>query len=276
MKPNTALKTAPDGAQRTKPPARSPERQHLSDCISRRTAAEQAHEAGTRAAARARDAVVKAEAAVEAARAGVVEAGDQRASELALAASGGKPATSNATRWARTALDAEHELAAATSAHAKLKVNLGDLEDAALDASNRVTAAVDVLLRASAEPALAEAEGLALRLRELVPTLWFFLRPEMDEAMVGRPISSPFSTDWDAEARHLGRERANRRAYAASDALGARNAGFSEVGKAITRFLERPPHLDNGWNWYKHPALAAWRAAREALHHDADAPVPPV
>jgi hypothetical protein len=149
--------------------------------------------------------------------------------------------------------DVEHEVAASRSALAKLKANLGNLKDALLDAQNHVTAAMDRGLRAPAEQALSEAEGLALRLRELMPTLWFFLRPEMDPAMVGRPMPPLFSIDWNDEVRRLGRERADRRSYASGRACGERNAPFKERGAAIQRFVEQPPHSDG--EWYRHPAL---------------------
>jgi hypothetical protein len=85
-----------------------------------------------------------------------------------------------------------------------------------------------------------------------------------------------FSTDWAHEARHLSRERADRRTYAASDALRVRDAGFAEMGPTITRFLERPPHLGNGWDWHRSPVLEPWRRCREALiAGDPDASLPP-
>jgi hypothetical protein len=136
--------------------------------------------------------------------------------ELAEAAAGGKSAPTNATRKARAELeDAESELNAATAALTKVRANLGDLEDAALDASNRVTAAVDVLLRASAaEQALSDAETLALRLRELTPLLRYLLDPRITPQNALSPRSPMFSLDWDHEARTLGRERASRRSFA--------------------------------------------------------------
>jgi hypothetical protein len=218
--------------------------------------------------------VVQAEGAMETARLEVAAAGEKDACAAAEAAAGGAPVPANATRAALTLHeDRQHELAAASSAFAKLKTNLGDLEDSELEARNRVTAAVDIVLRASAaQQALSEAETAALRLRELMPTLCFFLWPEMDPAMVGRPMPPLFSTDWDTEARHLGRERADRRAFAATTAARTRDAGFSEISEAIKRFVDRP--LPQGDAWYRHPAFEAWRAARAALHHDADALLP--
>ena len=47
---------------------------------------------------------------------------------------------------------------------------------------------------------------------------------------------------------------------------------FVELAAAITRFIEQPPERDDTWN--RHPALEPWHAAREALHHDADPPLP--
>jgi hypothetical protein len=271
MKTNTAL------AERAKPPApaRTPERAALADAIIRRIACEQALAAGSMAVERALASVAKAESAVEAARTGVTAAGERHACELAEAAAGGKPATTNATRKARTALeDAEAELEAATSAHAKLKERLGDLEDQHLDAANRVEAAADIVLRGPAEQALGEAETAALRLRELMPVLQFMLAPEVTPEMMGLWRHPLFDTDWTHEIRTLGRERADRRQYAAAAARRERNAPFEELGAAVQRLLERPPHLDAAW--YQHPTLEAWRQARAALHHDADAPLPPI
>jgi hypothetical protein len=276
-KPPGAARATARPPERRAPPVRTPQRAALATAIARRDAAAMAHEAGRRALARAGEGLAQAEAAVEGARVRVKEAGEQRASELAAAAASGKPATSNAMRNARTELgDAEHEVEAATAAHAKLKANLADLEDAALDAENRVTAHADIVLRAGAEHLLAEAETAALRLRELMPLLGFMLRPEFKPEMVGLPQHPLFHTNWDVEAApHVcGKERATRRSFAASDVLRLRNAPFEEVGGAIERFLDRPPHRDDVW--YRHPVLEAWRAAREALHHDADAPLPPL
>jgi hypothetical protein len=267
-KTNTALAVA-------KPPAptRTPERQRLADAIGRRLAAEQALTAGRMAVSRALASVAKAETAIAAARTGVSAAGEQHACELAEAAAGGKPATTNPTRKARTALeDAEAGAEAATSALAKLRSNLGDLEDQHLDAENRVTAAADVVLRAPAADILARAEGAALTLRELQPLLQFMVRPELTPEMLGRPVYPLFDTDWSHEIRTLGRERADRRQYAGAACRGERNAPFEALGAAVRRFLEQPPHRDG--DWYRHPGLEAWRQAREALMSDADALLP--
>jgi hypothetical protein len=45
------------------------------------------------------------------------------------------------------------------------------------------------------------------------------------------------------------------------------------MGEAIERFLQRSP--SGGGDWLRHPSLEAWRKCREALHHDADAALPP-
>jgi hypothetical protein len=272
------VKAAPNG-ELTKPPARTPERQALADAIVRMDVASLALTAGRRAVERARDSVVKTEGALEGARGAATEAADQRASELAAAAATGKPAAMNATRKAaRTALeDAELEAEAAATALAKLKSNLGDLEDAALNAGNLVVAHVDIVLRTEAgSAALVRAETAALQLRELLPVLRFFLTPQITEETALLPQREMFSTDWDFEARphQFGRERAARRHYAAANVHRLRDAPFRELGAAIEQFIEQPPHLGNGW--YRHPILEAWRAARVALMNDADAPVPPV
>jgi hypothetical protein len=264
---------------RAKPPGpRSPERAALADAIARRTAAEQMVESSQRALDRVRDARDAAEAKVEAARLAVTEAGAQDADALADAVAGGETVTTtHAMRGALTrAQDAEHELAAATSAHAKLKARLGDAEDALLHAQNLVVACADVVLRASAESALAEAETLALRLRELGPLLWFYLDPSITpEHALSSPRRPMFSTDWNDEVRRFGRERAIERNHAAGDAVALRDGAFNEeLGPAIKRFVEAPPHL-NGWDWHRQPSLEPWHKCREALiAGDPDAPTP--
>jgi hypothetical protein len=257
---HAALKAPPHA----KPPApsRTPERAALADAIMRRTEAEQALEAGKRAVTRVLDAMESAERRLEAARAEVAKAGDHDADALADAVASGEPATTNATRKARTALEvAEDELNAATTARAKLRARLGDAEDALLVAQNHVARLVDVVVRAGARALLADAQEAASRLRELLPMLRFFLSSS--------PRISPNS--WDYEVRTMGRERANRRMYA-----GARDGSipgqdpFAELATAIEKFVKGPLDGDRS----DHPVLAGWHAAREALHHDADAPLP--
>jgi hypothetical protein len=270
---NVALKTAPT----RRPPTRTPEREQLHAAILRRTAAEQMVESSQCALDRVRDARDAADAKVEAARLAVIEAGAQDADALADAIAGGETVTTHAMRGALTrAQDAEHELAAATSAHAKLKARLGDAEDALLHAQNLVVACADVVLRASAESALAEAETLALRLRELGPLLWFYLDPSITpEHALSSPRRPMFSTDWNDEVRRFGRERAIERNHAAGDAVALRDGAFNEeLGPAIKRFVEAPPHL-NGWDWHRQPSLEPWHKCREALiAGDPDAPTP--
>jgi hypothetical protein len=55
--------------------------------------------------------------------------------------------------------DAQDEAESTRGAHAKLRTNLGEVEDQHLAVSNQVPAAVDCVLRASAERFLDEAEG---------------------------------------------------------------------------------------------------------------------
>jgi hypothetical protein len=259
---HAALKAPP----RAKPPAppRTPEREQLHAAIQRRTEAEQALEVGKRAVTRVVDAMEAAERRVEAARAEVAKAGDRDANALADAVAGGEPATTNATRKARTALEvAEDELNAATTARAKLRARLGDAEDALLVAQNHVARHVDIVLRAGAAQVLADAQRAASRLRELLPMLQFFVSSS--------PRTSP--GNWEYEVRTMGRERANRRMY-----VGARDGSipgqdpFAELATAIEKFVKGP--LDGDKAWSDHPVLAGWHAAREALHHDADAPLP--
>jgi hypothetical protein len=179
-------------------------------------------------------------------------------------------------RGARTKLgDAEHEVEAAAAAHAKLKANLADLEDALLNASNRVTVAVDAVLRAGAEHLLAEAETASLRLRAVLPALQFMIHPEATAEMAGRPLPVPFATDWDRERhdRAIGKERADRRHYAGAACLRERNAPFEELRTAIQNFLARPPHTDGARLL---PASAPLHQARAALMDDADHPLPSV
>jgi hypothetical protein len=269
---NTSLKVA----ERTKTlPVRTVERQKLADAIVRRDAANLSLEAGRRAVARANDATTKAEATTQSVAVSVAAAAEQDACETAEAYASGTTPPSRTTKRARAALsDAQDEAEAARGALAKLKANLADLEDAALDARNRVVAAADIVLRGPAEQALGEAEEAALRLRALTPVLRFLVDPEItpENATIGR--RSVFQTAWDDEIRALGKERAARRHFAGGDAERVRDGPFTELKTAIRRFLEQPPHVDH--DWYAQPALGAWRAAREALLNDADAVLPPI
>jgi hypothetical protein len=230
---NAALKVAPDAHRK-----RSPERQALADAIVRRAAAEQALTAGQRAATRGLDAVGAAERKVEAARAKVAEAGDQDAARLADAVASGEPVTTMATRAALTkAEDAQHELAAATSAHAKLRARRKDLEDALRDAESCVTGHVYRVIRADAGQLLSEAQQAAARLRELLPVLHFMQAPNL--VSPSTPRSSVYTEGFDDEA--------------------------------ITSFIANPRSKPD--DWYGGP-VAQWRAAREALMNDADQPLP--
>jgi hypothetical protein len=272
MTSNTALKTAP--------PERSPERAALADSIARRDAASLALTAGQAAVERAKDAITAAEAKVDRLRHALAHGTEADADAMADAmASGRAPAPSSAARKARTALeDGEHELAAATSALAKLRANQGRLEDTILHAQNLVVARADVVLRASAGQALAAAETAALQLRELMPVLQYFRDPSITpQDVLSTPRHPPFSLDWNwnVEVRRFGRERARERGYAAGDAVRVRDGAFNaELGPAIKAFVEAPPHL-NGWNWHRHPSLEPWHKCREALiAGDPDAPLP--
>jgi hypothetical protein len=107
--------------------------------------------------------------------------------------------------------------------------------------------------------------------------LRFLLDPTItpDNALMGRREFA--STDWDGERRDraFGEERADRRHYAGDSVRRLRDAGFEELGAAIKRFVEAPPHVDAGW--YRSVGLEAWREAREALiRGDADALLPPI
>jgi hypothetical protein len=277
MKTNAALKAAPDG-ERTKPPARSPERTALADAISRRAACEQAREAGQRALARATEALAAVEAKIQDLTGATARASEQDACETAEAyASGKAPPPSSTTKKARAALaDAQDEAEAARGAVTKLRSNLGDLEDAVLHSRNLVVAHADNVLRAAAGQALAEAETLALRLRELRPLLWYFLDPSVTpDTALSTPRRGVFSLDWAHEAHQLGKDRARERSFAASDAARVRDRAFNEeLGPAIKRFVEAPPDLVE-WNWPRLPSLAPWHKCREALiAGDPDAPLP--
>jgi hypothetical protein len=246
---NTALKTAPP---RAKPPTRTPERQALPDAIVRRESASLALESAQRALSRARAAWVDGEAKVEKARAEIVAAGDRDANAVVRALADGEPVPANATRKARMELEsAEDELNAATTARAKLKVRLGDAEDALLGAQNHVTPHVDIVLRAGAPQVLADAEDAAQKLRSLLPMLRFFLSPAPESL-------SPRTHSWDYEATTMGRERANRRAFTGARARTAGEGPFAELRTAIERFLAQSPLLDAA-GWYRHPGLEQWR-----------------
>jgi hypothetical protein len=187
---------------------------------------------------------------------------------------GGQADAANPTRAARVALaDNEAELEAAVIAKGKLAERAGDLEDEHRDASNRVTVAVDAVLRAGAADVLAQAEEAALKLRALLPALQFMVAPEFGPEMVGRPLRPLFDTDWDHERRTLGPERADRRHFAGDARRRDRDEPFTEMQAAIRRFIERPPQNDSA---HRHPSLAAWQEARAALMDDADAPLPPI
>jgi hypothetical protein len=212
---------------------------------------------------------------VQRASAAAAEAGEQDACQLAESLAGGHAAPASTTRAARAAmLDAEDEAAAARGALTKLKASVADLEDEARAAGNIVVVCVDAIIRGAAEGVLAEAEAAALKLRGLLLLLSFFIQPEIDPATVGLGRREIFGTDWDHERRVLGAERGDRRHFAAEAARFARSQPFDEVETAIKRFVALPPHT--GQDWFRHPSLDAWRAAREALHHDADAALPPV
>ena len=52
---------------------------------------------------------------------------------------------------------------------------------------------------------------------------------------------------------------------------------FSPERKAVESFLGRPFLLhENGDEWKEHAAVAPWRAAFDALHHDAETPLPAI
>jgi hypothetical protein len=213
-------------------------------------------------------------AGVQEASAAVAEAGERHACELAEAAAGGNPATSNPTRKARTALeDAEHELAAATSALAKVKARLGDLEDEARAAAAMVTVAADMVVRSHASEVLMEAEALAARLRGLRCILCFMERPEVSASdTLSTPRPDPLSKDWQFAVRQYGKDRADRRARDAWKAQRARDEGFAETKAEVRKFLSGGVLGDERRN--ADASVAPWQAARAALMDDADAPLP--
>jgi hypothetical protein len=147
------------------------------------------------------------------------------------------------------------------------------LEDELRIATNFVTVCVDNLIRSSAEQLLAEAEAAALRLRSLRPLLWWMRTPEVTaDTNLWVPRWPMFTEEYDRMRREFRNdERVQRRQSANGRAFTEREQPFAEMSGAIQRFLDNPPeHSDP----HRHPVLEPWRAAREALHHDCDAPLP--
>jgi hypothetical protein len=260
------------------PPPRSVERRQLHGAIAQREQAARQVEAARAAVDRGRSALADAEAAAEAAAVATSEANAARAVELEIALGANDPPPPSTVHLAKDAEDAAaRELAAASGAVARLRDRLGEAEDKLRWHQHLCVALADNLLRrAVAERALADAEAAAAKLRQARLRLRFVLRPE--EAgkvpVYDRRRWAIFDESWDEAAARLGRERANRRAADGDRARKLRDEWF-DAG-AIEKHLETAlvRLRDGEQQWQRDPAIEAWRACRERLLHDADTPLP--
>lgn len=173
----------------------------------RRTAAEQALDAGRRALVRAGDVVQKAETRATDAAVALTKASEEHANALAAAAAADIAPPPNPKRQAREVeADAQDELAAAQAAHATVKARLGNLEDESRAAAAMVTVAADMVVRSHASEVLMEAEALAARLRGLRCILCFMESPEVSASdTLSTPRRDPLSEDWQFALRQYGR-----------------------------------------------------------------------
>jgi hypothetical protein len=174
---------------------------------------------------------------------------------LADAAMSGTPAALEGVsmREAREAeADAADSLAAVRAAFALLTSRSRQANDAVTLASDRVGAAADAVLRTAAKRVVAEAKAVLAGLRQFGET------PEgIEELRASRALLRLMLESGP------------------TDAAGAQTA-IQDCLHAGEDFLtDRAGRLrEDSFAWRRHPRLAPWRAARDALLDDIDAELP--
>jgi hypothetical protein len=235
---------------------RSTERARLAAALSAEQDAMRSADSIRQAVVRVEDMVSTAEERLRAARGGAEAALEEMSERLADAAMSGTPAALEdvSMREAREAeADAADSLTAVRAAFALLTSRSRQANDAVTLASDRVGAAADAVLRTAAKRALTEAKDVLAGLRQFGET------PEgIEELRASRAVlrfmleSGPTHT------------------------ADAQTAAIQDCLRAGEDFLtDRAGRLrEDSFAWRRHPRLAPWRAARDALLDDVDAPLP--
>jgi hypothetical protein len=239
------------------PAKRSPERARLAAALSAEQDAMRSADAVRQAVVRIEDMVGKAEARFRAARGGAEAAQEEMSERLADAAMSATPAALEGVsiREAREAeADAADSLAAVRAAFALLTSRSRQANDAVTLASDRVGAAADAVLRTAAKRVLAEAKAVLAGLRQFGETPEGIEELRASRALLRLMLESEPAHDADAQT-----------AKAIHDCL---HAGEDFLTDRAGRLRE------DSFTWRRHPRLAPWRAARDALLDDVDAPLP--
>jgi hypothetical protein len=232
---------------------RSPARQRLFDAQVSLLSARQAAEANERGRARAFPLVEAAESKLATAKKQAVAARQRQADLVADAAVSGASAgvDTSARAGARAAVvEAQDDLDAVTAAQSRLLARQKELDDAVISARNELASSVDgVLIAEAAARAFEEAKAALAHL--------------LGARCVLRAVcaKSRLEGDWRQTSRA---EAVRKQAWA--------DAGLGDDGADVWRHLdwslaglaERDENAD----------AAPWRAAREALFVNADAPLP--
>jgi hypothetical protein len=238
------------------PAKRSAERARLAAALSAEQDAIRSADGIRQAVARIEDMVAKAEARVRATRGGAEAALEEKAEHLADAAMSGTPAALEgiSMREAREAkADAADSLAAVRAAFELLKERSRQAGDAVTLASNRVGAAADAVLRTVAKAVIAEAKAVLAELRQFGETL-----EGIEELRASRAMLR-FMLELDR-----------------TDTADAQTAAIQDCLHAGEDFLtDRAGRLrEDSFSWRRHPRLAPWRAAKNALLDDIDTALP--
>jgi hypothetical protein len=257
MDTTPALRSVPRYPAPPAPVKRSPERARLAAALSAEQDAMTRADSVRQAVVRIEDMVAKAEARLRAARGGAEAALEEMSERLAEAAMSGTPAALEGVsiREAREAeADAADSLTAVRAAFALLTSRSRQANDAVTLASDRVGAAADAVLRTAAKQVLTEAKAVLAGLRQFGETTEAIEELRGSRALLRFMVESEPTHTADAQT-----------AKAIRDCL---LAGEDFLTDRAGRLRE------DSFAWRRHPRLAAWRAAKDALLDDVDAELP--
>jgi hypothetical protein len=238
------------------PAKRSAERARLAAALAAEQDAVRSADSIRQADVRVEDMVAKAETRLRATRGGAEAAQEEMSERLADAAMSGTPAALEdvSMREAREAeADAADSLTAVRAAFALLTSRSRQANDAVTLASDRVAAAADAVLRTAAKRVLTEAKAAVAELRQFGETPEGIEELRASRAVLRFMLAEPTDTAGAQTAKAI------------QDCL---HAGEDFLTDRAGRLRE------DSFAWRRHPRLAPWRAARDALLDDVDAPLP--